>query len=180
MKQIAFILALLAAAGTAGAQTSDHFDLSEYTFNAGGHPDDNGVLSSTHFTMTLDSLGAEIVAAGMSSASFTMDAGFASAYPPPGETAGLIFLDHETLQWNAEKSAGVYNLYRDLMSNLSGLGYGDCQQQDIQGTSTSDGGTPPLENGWFYLVTAENRVGEEGTKGYDGNGGERPNPAPCP
>ena len=32
----------------------------------------------------------------------------------------------------------------------------------------------------FYLVTARNRLGEEGTKGYRSPGIERPNDAPCP
>jgi hypothetical protein len=32
----------------------------------------------------------------------------------------------------------------------------------------------------FYLVTGENRLGEEGTKGRTSTGAERVNPTPCP
>ena len=44
----------------------------------------------------------------------------------------------ETLAWGAEPSVGTYNLYRDLMSDLSGLGYGDCEQQEIADPTTTD------------------------------------------
>jgi hypothetical protein len=33
---------------------------------------------------------------------------------------------------------------------------------------------------FFYLATAKNRLGEEGTKGYRSSSVERPNPTPCP
>jgi hypothetical protein len=34
--------------------------------------------------------------------------------------------------------------------------------------------------GLFYLLTAENRLAEEGTIGTDSDGGERANDSPCP
>ena len=48
--------------------------------------------------------------------------------------------------------------------------YGNCEQQEITGETTTDTDTPPGGDGYFYLVTAENRVDEEGTKGTDGEG----------
>jgi hypothetical protein len=109
-----------------------------------------------------------------------MDSGFPLTYPPPGEVRGLRFLDSETLVWNPEKSVGVYNLYRDLIGSLSGLGYGSCKEQDLASETATDSDPLPTDNGYFYLVTAENRLTEEGTKGFDGYGAERPNPSPCP
>ena len=38
----------------------------------------------------------------------------------------------------------------------------------------------PAGNGYFYLVTARNRLWEEGTKGSSSAGAQRANPAPCP
>jgi len=102
-----------------------------------------------------------------------MDAGFAVCYPPPGEVSEMWFDDPDTMKWHAEKSGGVYNVYRGLMSALAGLGYGQCFDPGVTTTTDSDSGTPPAGDGWFYLVTAENRLGEEGTKGWHSNGAER-------
>jgi hypothetical protein len=162
------------------AQESPSFKLAEHVFNAGGHPEAGMVMTSASFKVSLDSIGDGVAGTGLSGASFHMDAGFAPAYPPPGEVLALRFYDAENLQWDPERSAGVYNLYRNLMSHLSGLGYGDCHQNDIVGPTFADGDLPPGGDGYFYLVTAENRIGEEGTKGFDSDNVERANPSPCP
>ena len=169
-------LAGLVLVSTALAQTSSNFTLEEYTFNAGGTPSQGQVLSSSSFSITLASIGDTLVATGLSSSSFEADVGFDVAYPPPGEVAAtcgasgepcLVFTDSETLTWPAEPSAGVYNLYRDDISN----GFGDCEEQDIAGTTTTDTATPTTA--FFYLVTVKNRLSEEGTKGFQSNLTER-------
>ena len=43
-------------------------------------------------------------------------------------------------------------------------------QGSLAGTTASDAGNPPLGEAWFYLVTAKNRIGEEGTKGNQTGG----------
>ena len=94
---------------------------------------------------------------------------------------GLVLLaDDVTLQWNPEKSTGRYNLYRDLISGLAGLGYGACEQQALPDETTTDPDTPLVATGYFYLVTAENLLTEEGTKGFHSDGSRRPNHDPCP
>ncbi len=167
---------LLLLSGTALAQTSTSFQLEEYTLNAGGTPSQGVELTSTSFSITLASIGDTMVATGLSGSSFEVDVGFDAAYPPPGEVAAtcgasgepcLVFTDSETLTWPAEPSAGVYNLYRDDMSN----GFGDCEEQDIAGTTATDTATPTTA--FFYLVTVENRLAEEGTKGFQSNTTER-------
>ncbi len=163
------------------AQTSTSFTLEEHTFNAGGTPSQGVDLTSGSFSITLVSIGDTVVATGLSSASFEADVGFDAAYPPPGEVAAacgagepcLVFTDSETLTWPAEPSAGIYNLYRDDISN----GFGDCEEQDIAGTTTTDPATPTTA--FFYLATAKNRLGEEGTKGFQSNATERRG-AVCP
>ncbi len=124
------ILAGLVLTSVALAQTSTNFKLEEYSFNAGGTPSQGVNLTSTSFSITLASIGDGVVATGLASSSFGMDVGFDVAYPPPAEVAPtcgssgepcLLFTDTQTLTWPAERSAGVYNLYRDDMSD----GYGD-------------------------------------------------------
>ena len=92
----------------------------------------------------------------------------------------MAFTDAQTLVWNPERSVGTYNLYRDLLSGLAGLGYGGCEQQELTGEMATDSGAVPAGDGFFYLVTAENLLAEEGTKGFLSNATERGNPSPCP
>jgi hypothetical protein len=176
----AFLLAGLVLCATAAAQESASFKLDEYVFNAGGHPEAGTILTSPGFRITLDALGDGISAMDLASPSFRLDVGFAASYPPPGEVVGLVLLDEVHLSWNAEPSVGTYNMYRDLMSQLLGLGFGACEQQDLVTTTTIDNDPVPAGDGFFYLITAENRLAEEGTKGFRTGGSERANASPCP
>lgn len=162
------------------AQESPSYKLTEHVLNAGGHPDSGTVMTSAGFRISLDAMGEGIVGNNLSGPSFRMDGGFGTAYPPPGEVSGLSFSDKQILNWNPERSVGVYNLYRDLMSNLSGLGYGECHEQDMVVATVTDADEPPGNDGYFYLVTAENRLGEESVKGSDSGGATRVNASPCP
>ena len=83
-----------------------------------------------------------------------------------------------TLVWDPERSVGTYNLYRDLLSVLPGS-FGECLQSSITGETATELDTPPTGQGWFYLITAKNRLGEEGT-GTERSGAQRPNSSPCP
>ena len=130
------------------------------------------------FSITLASIGDRVVSSGLASSSFGMDVGFDAAYRPPGEVAAacgtgvehcLRFTDPQTLIWPGERSAGVYNLYRDDTSD----GFGHCEQQDLADTTATDAATPTSGTSFFYLVTVENRLGEEGTKGFGSNTSER-------
>ncbi|MBZ5638835.1 MAG: hypothetical protein LAO51_08780 [Acidobacteriia bacterium] len=180
MRRSALVLAVGLIALPVLAQESPSYKLKESVFNAGGHPKDGVVLASASFRVTLDSAGEGVVAVGVVSVSFHMDGSFMGGYPPPGEVYDFLFSDKTTMAWDSEKSTGTYNVYRDLMSNLSGGGFGTCFAQGLTQPAGSDPNTPPVNNGWFYLVTAENRLREEGTNGFRSSGAERGNPAPCP
>ena len=169
MRQPLILLVVLVLCGTALAQTSTNFTLDEYTLNSGGTPSQGVDLTSASFTITLASIGDTVAATGLSSAAFTMDGGFVGAYPPPGEVDGLSLTDKQTLVWSGEPSAGVYNLYRDDTSD----GYGNCEEQNIAATTTTDAATPTTNNTFYYLVTVENRLAEEGTKGFQSDDAER-------
>lgn len=176
------VLSLVAAmAPCVGAQQSVSYTLTESVFNQGGHPADGVVPVSASYRLTLDSIGDGATGVALTSASFRLDGGFIAAYPPPSEVYDLRLLaDRATIVWSPEASIGSYNLYRDLLSDLSGLDYGRCEQQGIQDEMTGDPSSPPPADGYFYLVTAENRLGEEGTMGRNSSGGDRPNNDPCP
>jgi hypothetical protein len=138
------------------------------------------MLSSPTFRVSIDAIGDSVAMRALSGPTFRMEGSFVAAHPPPGEVFGLRFTAPNTLAWDAERSAGVYNLYRDTMSDLSSLGYGECHQPGLSGRTANEMETPPLGDGFFYLVTVKNRLGEEGTKGFVSGIGERANTAPCP
>ena len=175
-----FALSLLAALVTilpASAQTSTSYKLTESTINAGGDPKNGVILSSPSFHIKLDSIGDGLVGVGLASASFHVSGGFTGSYPPPGQVTGLG-LAGSTIQWSPEPSAGVYEVYRGLMSSLPGT-FGTCYVGNIAGQSITDASSPPAGQAYFYLITVRNRLGEEGPKGYQSNGMLEGNPAPC-
>ncbi len=179
MKKPLVALVAFCLGGLVLAQTSASFKLEEHTFNAGGNPDGGVILTSASFQISRDAIGDAVAATGLTSASFQLDTGFPTGYPPPGEVNNLLFTDATTLVWDAEGSIGSYNLYRDLLSNLSGLGYGGCEEEDLTDETTTDNDAAPAGDGYFYLVTSENKLTEEGTKGFNSTPTERTGTA-CP
>jgi hypothetical protein len=182
MSRFAIGLGWLLLGGVCLAQTSASFSLEEHVLNAGGAPGAGIELASASFHMTLASIGDAVAMTGLASASFQAELGFDVAFLPPGEVAAgcsglagscLVFLDPQTLVWPPEKSAGVYNLYRDRIQNLTSLNYGGCASQHLPLPMATVSETVAPGDGYFYLVTVENRLGEEGTKGFRHGGIER-------
>jgi hypothetical protein len=175
---LVFSLALAAFPLASAAQTSASYKLEESTFNAGGNP--APVLTSPSYKVTLDAVGDGVSATGLSSASYRSDAGFTPDYRPPGEVAGQRFTSKTTQVWEPDPSIGKYDVYRGLVSGLPGS-FGTCLVSGgVTAESVTDTENPAAGQCFFYLVTAENRLQEEGTKGYTSSGGERGNAAPCP
>jgi hypothetical protein len=170
---------MFGAATPGFAQQSASFRLSESALNAGGRPEQGLIATSASYRMTLDAIGDTVAGAALVSLSFSMSPGLVSAYPPPGEVVNVRLSDPTTLAWDPEKSAGVYNLYRGTVGSLPGT-YGSCYQLSLTSNTTTDTISPPPSQIWFYLVTVENGLWEEGTKGYASNGAQRGNPTPCP
>ncbi len=173
--RVILTLGLAVAMSAVHAQSSASFKLQEHALNSGGSPlsDSGSSLTSASFKVKLSSLGEGLIGPALSSASFRVDSGFTQGLLPAGETRGLIFTSQDTLEWDAHLSAGSYNLYRDLHSNLAGLGFGQCEQQGLSGAGATDTDPVPIGDAYFYLVTVENRLGEEGTKGSQSDGSER-------
>jgi hypothetical protein len=164
----------------APAQQSARFTVVESTLNAGGHPADGVVPVSSSFRVTLGGIGDGLALQSSTSPSFRLDGGFVTQFPPPGEVQDLVFSDRQILKWSPEPSARVYHVYRDALQHVANGTYGTCWRGDLVIPTATDTDSPPLEQGFYYLATVENRLDEEGTKGNDSSGAERVNPAPCP
>jgi hypothetical protein len=174
-----WLVALVLAAPPVLAQESAGFKLTEHVFNGGGHPHRGVVMSSPGFRVSLDSIGESVLSHTIGSGSFRANGGFAPAYLPPREIVGLRFTDGETLQWDAQAAAAGYNLYRGSLGNLTGLELGTCEEQDLVAATVTDPDLPSGGDGFFYLATAMNRLGEKGTRGFQSDGSERDGTA-CP
>jgi len=172
-------IAISAMSTVAMAQTSASYKLTEFTLNGGGRPANGSIASSASYRIKLDAIGDTVAATGLSSASHHLDDGFVSAYPPPGEVRNERWTGKTVLSWDPEGSVGTYEVYRDLMSSLPGS-FGACFQSPLLSETATDVTSPASGTAWFYLVTARNRLGEEGTKGLRSSGIERSNASPCP
>jgi hypothetical protein len=166
-------------AGRAEAQQSANFRVDDGTLNEGGRPLQGVSLAGSVYRISLDSIGDSTAAPALGSASFRLDSGLIETFAPPGEVMNQRFTNASAMTWNPEKSVGVYEVYRGLLSGLPG-GFGACFQSSLVGAAANDAASPPAGDGWFYLVTAKNRLGEEGTKGYQSSGTMRTNASPCP
>jgi len=162
---------ILPGSEQAWAQTSPSYIQEEHVVNQGGHPEEGTVFTSASFQVTLDSLGESVNPALVNSPSFTGSVGFGLSYPPPGEVFNLM-LSGTALNWNVEASRGTYSLYRGLVTDLPGT-YGTVFQQGINAESTTDVDMPGSGECYFYLICVDNRLDEQGTKGYNSSGIER-------
>ena len=169
--------ALIASAGSAAhaGSRSASFNLSDATLDGGARP-----AASSSFKITNPSIGSGLESAVYASASFHMDSGFAASYLPPAEIAGLRWSNLTTLEWNADRSIGSYALYRNRLNTLAAANGGDCLVSGLSSETSLDSELPGAGNGYFYLVTARNRLGEERTRGYGSDGLERLGGAACP
>ena len=108
-----------------------------------------------------------------------------SVLAQPGEVGDLQFgADGETLSWSPEPLADRYNIYRGYLHDLAVDFYGTTLEGDVADTSYPEPTVPNTGRGFFYLVTAVDTAGDEGTMGDrldpDGSTAERPNNSPWP
>jgi hypothetical protein len=179
MRWLTVQILILASASAAAAQSSSSYRMSECTLNLGGRPQQGQIATSPSYALTLDSVGDSIAARSLSGPSFHMDGGFLNAFAPPGEVTHLRFDAPTHLLWDAQSAAGEYNVYRGTIPGILS-DYGACLEPGVATTEATDSLVPASGAAYFYLVTATNRLGEEGTKGFNSSGAERPNALPCP
>jgi len=179
MRKAVLLLGLMLP-GLCQAQQSASFKIEEQTFNAGGHPRGGMELSSPGHLISLGALGRGMTILELSSTSYTMSASFAGLNPPPGEVANVRFTGPLSLAWDRERSVGTYNLYLESVTVPFDPGYGTCQASGITTELETIAATPPPGEAIFILVTAQNRLGEEGVKGASSAGILRDNTNACP
>jgi hypothetical protein len=181
MVRVTLVLAMLWAWSITGgsAQTSASYRLTEATLNAGGNPSQGSLPASASFRIRLDAIGEAALPGPQSSGSFRADGGFVGTFRPPEEVRRLRFTDLSTLEWDPERSIGTYAVYRDALEALPASG-GACRASGFAASTFVDRSAPKEGRGWFYLVTARNRLREEGTRGTRSDGIPRPATAPCP
>jgi hypothetical protein len=172
---VGIALVLLLGAPVA-AQQSASYTIEQGTFNNGGNP--SPTLTSAGYQMTLDSIGDGIAGPAASSASYGLEPGFTSTYAPPGEVRNLRFTTSTSFTWDAERSVGTYNTYRGVLGSYTT--YGLCLHSGLTATIDSDSQEPTGGATWYYVVSAENRLREEGVTGYNSQGTPHPNTSSCP
>jgi hypothetical protein len=175
--------AVLATGGPAGAQQSASFVLEGSTLNEGGRPIGGVVAQSASFQLTLDAVGDAAPGLAASSASFGLSGGIVGAYAPPSEVQTMAFGpgagSATAVLWTPIPTAVRYDVYRGPTGQLPGT-FGSCLASNLVGTAYNDPAAPGSRTGFFYLVTGENRLGEEGTKGAQSNGTVRTAAPACP
>ena len=179
MKPFLVALATLLICSPLLAQSSPSFSLQEHTLNSGGSPANGAVASSSSFKISADSIGDPFAMTHSESTSYTLDGGFITAYPPPSEVIGVHLPEKGKLEWAPEASAGTYCVYRGLLGQMA-EGYGACLASELEDESALVPADPNVGQCYFYIVTARNRLGEEGTMGCGSGGQERQPDTGCP
>lgn len=180
---VAIVSGMIAVCGVvldgeaARAQASASFHVTDAVLDAGGSG--SPPPASGSFRITRSSLAEPFAVVAAASATFRLDDGALAAIRPAGEVRGVVFTDPTTLVWHADPSGGDYAVYRGAIDTLPG-GFGDCLAHGMSLPAHQDPVLPDPGSGAFYLVTARNRLREEGTKGAASDGNARANSAPCP
>jgi hypothetical protein len=171
---VATALATGAGRGT-GEAASASFRLDDGRVGAGGRPAGGTMATSPSFRISVEALGEPILAPPGHRAG----AGFLVRYLPPTEVTGLAFASPVELTWAASPRAIEYDLYREALSKVAG-GQSRCFASGIAETSLMDADAPGPGEGFFYLVTGRNRLGEPGTHGTGTDGQARTAAPACP
>lgn len=64
--------------------------------------------------------------------------------------------DSTVLSWAGVSGADAFSITRGAISALGPGQYGDCLVEGVTGTTYQDGGVPAVNEGFFYLVQAQN------------------------
>jgi len=104
----------------------------------------------------------------------------------PSDVIHVAFASKILLAWTLGPCAESWNVYSGTAALIEDGGddglaesYGVCIRHGLPTPETTDPGTPPVGQMFYYVVTAENSNGESGL-GYNSRDVERPNAAPCP
>ena len=99
--------------------------------------------------------------------------------PDDGQVEYLEARSARGFVFRPESGALGYQAYRQRVSWLSSINYGECEHLAAQGLAFFDEDLPGTGQGFAYLVTAD-MPGGEGSLGRRTDGGVRPNLRACP
>ena len=91
----------------------------------------------------------------------------------------FVFQNSQNMNWGPVPGAASFNLYRGPLDVLDSSNYGQCLAPGLLSPGWTETATPPLGQGYFYLLTPK-VDGLEGPLGYDSECLKRPNYSPCP
>jgi hypothetical protein len=102
--------------------------------------------------------------------------------PAAGDVGNEVrFSDPTVMTWVALPDATEYNVYRgSIIPGVAFVYDHTCFELQSPDTQTEDTSDPPVDQAFYYLVTATNSCQGEDTLGPDSAGIPRPNGAPCP
>jgi hypothetical protein len=90
----------------------------------------------------------------------------------------LRFVSQSNFVWAAGPLPASFEVYRGVFQ-IGAFAFNDTCFDQPAVTSSSDAALPPVDRGFFYLVSARNACGE-GAHGVVTAGSQIPNDAPCP
>jgi len=99
--------------------------------------------------------------------------------PDDGEVERIEAVTGTGFRVRPETGASGYAVYRQRLSRLSEINYGEAVQFGVAAPSFRVVADPAAQEGWSLLVTAK-IAGVEGSLGRRSDGAERPNLRPCP
>jgi len=169
---------LVLAALPAAAQESASYRLVDHALNAGGVPAQGEIHVSAQFRLTLEAIAGPVGHLNALSKGYDASGGLIAGLLPPTEVQGLAFTDGDTLTWNGHAAAGAFRLYREGLDGVAAAF--TCLTGDVPGPTADDGDAPSAGQGFAYLVTVTNTLGEEGTPGSTSNGTPRTLAGACP
>lgn len=178
MRFLRHLTVLVLAVLPAAAQESASYRLVEHALNAGGVPAQGEIHVSAQFRLTLESIGGPVAHANVVSKGYDASGGLIPGLTPPTEVHGLAFADGDTLTWNGHPAAGAFRLYREGLDGVAAAFA--CLSGDVPGPTADDGEQPVAGQGFAYLVTVTNTLGEEGTPGITSTGTPRTLAGACP
>jgi hypothetical protein len=85
----------------------------------------------------------------------------------------------DSFSWDPEPHSTTYDVYRGDLPGSLPVSYGACFASGLGVPTFSDPAEPLPDAGFFYLVSGV-KDGIRGSLGFDSDGRQRPNTAPCP
>ena len=170
------LLACALPAGPAAAQESPSFRIDRGTR---GSLSGSAVLQSSSYRVSRSSLGMPSGRDPVTGTSVAASNDWTATLRPALEVRRLRFADARTLTWDLDRSLGSYRVYRGDLESIVGMPAA-CIGTAPNGQGFDAPEIPAAGQGQFFLVTAVDAAGVEGTAGTASGGAARLVHGACP